>query len=282
MLTSLTLKCPFRTMPDSAFYVDLGHLTGLSHLEAPRLCWDPTHADVACLSSLTNLTSLDLVGCRLAGCVADSSALAPLVGLVSLGLEGDFCGMSLVQSLNVQAIQSLSLSEVIDDVSVLERAMGLTRLRISCEGDESYPHGLGPAIAKMSRLCSLRLSAKFRWGREPHEVFHLSPILPTLTCLTSLRFRGTLGGLGDIEACASLPALQCLWLSDTREVTPACVPILMSMTGFTALTLINTGIGQRHLTHEVISASDAERFCRGWPALELECKNYQLERTQSL
>ncbi len=69
--------------------------------------------DLACLSHLTRLTGLRLDGSTLAQCVAGSSVLVSLTGLVSLGICGASLGMSLLSKVNLKAVKwRLSLEPV--------------------------------------------------------------------------------------------------------------------------------------------------------------------------
>jgi hypothetical protein len=269
MLTSLVLVLDGRASGGTTLFPGLARLTGLSHLEVTVQGWDMTRGDLARVSSLTKLTSLCLLGSHLAGIVGGSSALLPLTGLVSMGLN--YCShMSRLPSLNVEALQSLTLHDVRHDVSVLRRASGLTQLDLRCFFNSlgEYPDELGHALAGMPRLCSLSLHmhGRIEGGCRPGP----SPILRASACLTRLKCSGDFGAVDpDIQACLSLPRLRSLVLCYTPEVTDASLPALQAMTGLTELVLEYTGIPQCFMTPDVRAAFDEDRLRRGWPRSKL-------------
>ncbi len=268
-LTSLVLAlAPYRTR-ELRRLTDLAHLTGLSHLELSRRDNEMTREDLACLSGLTNLTCLSLVGFVLGDSVAGSSALVPLTRLVSLGLS---CPDRILSPpiLNVEKLQSLTLCGGRQGVSLLQRATGLTHLNVSWHfaNASEYPQELGRALAGMSALRSLDLwlGGKLLGECRPGP----SPISQASTSLTRVRCCGQFGALrSDFEACMSLPCLRSLELAHARDITPACVPALQAMTGLTELALVFTGIREYHLTDEVRAVFNVERLRRGWPRLKI-------------
>jgi hypothetical protein len=284
MLTSLALEVGSGDNSEKTVFPGLAPLTGLSHLEVGPTDHLVTAADLACLSSLTRLTGLCLKGSYLSESLEGSSALAPLTGLVCLALMSE-PGISLLPSLNIEAFQSLSAVGGDADASVLRRATGLTHLRFRCvlpevEGEGEVEGGGGGgcpdellgALAGMSRLRCLDLDlSDFHWDASDPD---LSTILQALPSLTKLKYSGKLKVDRDMDACASLPCLRSLEFWNTQDVTPACLPALQAMTGLTELALKRTGISEHHLTPEVGSVFDVERFRRGWPYLKLVVSAY--------
>jgi hypothetical protein len=137
--------------PVGSIFSDLVHLTGLSDLMVPHSDVDLRLEDLACLAHLTKLTGLRLDGSTLAECVAGSSVLVSLTGLVSLGICGGPIGMSLLSQVNVKAYKWLGLTGSCGDISVLQRAMGMTWLKLEWgrEGADRLPE-LGLTLARMS------------------------------------------------------------------------------------------------------------------------------------
>jgi hypothetical protein len=273
-LSSLSLRL-YRNMRPGTVFPDLACLTGLGHLAVSDMFNNEAGAyvtgkDLAFLTPLSKLTSLRLDGCTLADCLRGSSALVPLKGIVSLAFCYGPFGVSLLPMVDVAALQSLSVSCVRGDISILHRATALTHLEFSSHNRQiGFPESLGPAIAKMSGLRALTLSLDR--GVWVPGVFDLGPVLRSLKMLTHLKFRGsfTVGARGDLKAIASLPCLKSLWLTRTSAVTPTCLPTLQAMSGLTKLVLCQTGISLMDLTPEVIARFDVERLCRGWPRLKL-------------
>ncbi len=267
-LTSLSLVLEREATREATLFSGLACLTGLSHLDVADTGRDVTRENLACLSHLTKLTCLGLVGSHTADCVGGSSVLLPLTRLVSVGLSytGRRCRPP---SLNVEALQSLTLLEVKPGVSVLQRATGLTHLEFSCRflGAREYPHELGRMLAGMSRLCSLDLGLTGKLSRDRRPTVSL--ISQASTTLTRLRCSGEFAAADpDIEACRGLPCLCSLVLCNTPKVTAASLPALQAMTGLTQLILEVTGIRQPPLTPEIRAAFDDERLRRGWPRLD--------------
>jgi hypothetical protein len=154
MLTSLTWLVSGCTSPGSALS-GLSHLTGLASLELSNI-WDLDLEGVAHIASLTGLTSLDLSGCRLADDVGASSALAPLTHLVRLGLFRGRSAKSFLPSLNLEALHSLTVGHVERDVTVTQRARGLTHLKLFHTLPD-LQHELDAVLARMTNLRSLHL-----------------------------------------------------------------------------------------------------------------------------
>jgi hypothetical protein len=270
-LTKLSLVIAGSRTAEGSVFSELVRLTGLSELRVPYSSVDLRLEDLACLAHLTKLTQLRLDGSKLAECVAGSSILVPLTKLVSLAICGGPVGISLLSKVNVKAFSWLILGGTCGDISVLQRATGLSWLEVdwSREGAEYLPE-LGPTLARMSRLCILTLHLDHEV--DSLEVFHLGPVLPALTNLIWLDYKGIFT-VGDLEACAGLPTLRVLVLRGTHEVTAACLPALQAMSGLDELKLLNTGIHQDELTPEVRAGFDIERLRRGWARLKLHCEN---------
>jgi hypothetical protein len=274
ILTRLTELCVIilgtRAAVGSDFSV-LVHLTGLFELTVPHSKVDLRLEDLAWLTYLTKLTGLSFRLSPLAECVAGSSVLVSLTNLVYLTIPGGPLGISLLSNVNVGAFKWLTLYGSCGDISVLQRAMGLSWLELewSREGAEYLPE-LGPTLARMSGLVRLVLHVDNEV--DSPEVFHLSPVLPALRRLTYLEYKGSFTA-GDLEACAALPKLRKLVLRGTQEVTVACVPALQAMSDLDELKLLNTGIHQDELTPEVRAGFDVERLRHGWARLKLRCEN---------
>jgi hypothetical protein len=272
-LTSLTVQLSCSMLSGNTIFSELARLTGLSHLEVidHHRGVVMRHGDLASLASLTALTCLSLKA-RLAACVAGSSALTPLTRLVSVGLGRDHVILSHLPSLNVEALQSLALSHVHDDISVLRRATGLTHLSLSCSGGpEGYRDEVVRIVDSMSRLQALELDVL----SVPEKVGHpgLSRIVQTLMGLTRLRYSGKVTMGRDLEACASLPGLRVLELHNCTDVTVAFLPALQALTGLTELDLKLTLICKVDLTRDVRAAFNVERLRCGWPPLRLKCQS---------
>jgi hypothetical protein len=75
MLSSLALKLYCQQEAGATIFTNLASLTQLSQLELSEQPQVVTHESLACLSLLTNMTRLCLVGCRLDGSVAGSPTL---------------------------------------------------------------------------------------------------------------------------------------------------------------------------------------------------------------
>jgi Leucine-rich repeat (LRR) protein len=268
MLTSVTWDVGFDDASPGDMFREMGQLTGLSRLEVRDILGKVARDHLACLLPLTKLTCLGLDECELADDVAASTALVPLTRLVSLRLLCQAYGMSLVRTLNLEAFQSLELSLVKGDTSVLHRATGLTHLDLDCWGSESL-QGLGSTLRRMPELCSLSIDTGSKL--QAQSAFNLSPVLQALTNLTKLRYSGNFTVDIDLRACAALPGLRNLRLTGISEVTPSCLPALQAMSGLSELTLCHTGIRSADLTPEVRAAFGVERHVRGWPRVELVC-----------
>jgi hypothetical protein len=270
-LTALSLLIRGARTDGGSIFSDLVHLTRLSNLRVPLSTVGLRLEDLACFAHLTKLTGLRLDSSTLAECVADSSVLVPLTGLVSLGICGGPLGISLLSKMNVKACKWLALTASCGDISVLERARTLTRLNLDWSRDAAgYLPELGPTLARMSGLIDLALHLED--DADSLGVFQLSTVLPALTNLTWLDYKGNFT-VGDLEACARLPSLRNLVLRGTRGVTAACVPALQAMSGLDKLTLLNTGIHKDELKPEVRAGFDVERLSRGWARLKLRCVN---------
>ncbi len=193
-LTYLYLVVYLTETPIPAILSDLVHLTRLSSLVLPYYASNEValkHEDLECLGHLTRLTWLRLDGFTLSECVAGSSALVSLTGLVCLKIRCETFGMSLLSNLNVRALQWLYLGDVSGDVSVLQRATRLTWLELSWNWSRhatDYPPDLGPMLARISRL--RRLSLYLHDDVISAKVFHLSPLLRALSVLTYLDYKG--------------------------------------------------------------------------------------------
>ncbi len=276
-LTSLTVKARCTASLGTSIFRELVHLTGLLHLGVPFSLPafnlpSMRDADLVCLGHLTKLTSLRLESVFPDDWVTGLFALIPLTGLVSLGLN---CGqqasvvMSLLSIMNVEAFHSLALLNAGGDISFLQRATQLTGLHLdfgwrTCHS--CYQPTLERAVARMSSLRSLKLEA--HWSPK---VFRLRRVLQLSTSLTYLCCTGDFTVGSDIKACASLPNLRCLILSEAAGVTPTCLPGLQALSGLHELSLLGTGIHSEDITSEVRAAFDAERLRRGWPPLKLQC-----------
>jgi hypothetical protein len=155
MLTGLTWLADEWISPGSALS-GVSQLTGLSTLELSNI-WDLDLDSIAHIASLTGLTNLDLSLCMLADDVGASSALAPLTRLVCLGLFSGRSARSFLPSLNLEALHSLTVWDGEGDISVIQRASGLTHLDLE-HGVKDLEHGLEAVLAKMSGLRSLDLT----------------------------------------------------------------------------------------------------------------------------
>jgi hypothetical protein len=265
-LTSLALVLEREATREATLFPGLACLTRLSHLDVEDTGRELTREELACMSRLTKLTCLRLEGFYLADCGECSSVLLPLTRLVSVRLNDDVWRRS---SLNVEALQSLTLHDVKPDISALLRATGLTHLEYRCcfAGAWEYAHELGRMLAGMSRLCSLDLDLSGQLHKDGRP--SVSLVSQASSTLTRLRCCGTLAAADpDIEACRALPRLRSLVLCTTPRVTAASLPVLQAMTSLTQLVLRFTGIRQRHLTPEVRAVFDDERLRRGWPRLD--------------
>jgi hypothetical protein len=246
---------------------DMRYLTGLCHFEVTHYYGRITGEDLASVGHLTRLTCLDISWCHFADSVAVSSALVPLTGLISVGLQGNALGMALLASLNVGALRSLTLKSSCANLAVLQGATGLTHLAFECDWVDSE-RGLRAMLCRMSELRSLHLS--FWRDIDPQNAFHLAPVLRVLTNLTELDYtKGNFDAPDDLMACASLPLLRHLVFQHVSTLTPACLPALQALSGLTELRLINNGIHLNSLTPEERLAFDVERLRRGWPRLRL-------------
>jgi hypothetical protein len=229
--------------------------------------------ELECIGQLTKLTRLGISTCWLCVSVLGSSVLAPLTRLVSLELYGAPHVMSLLASLNVEALRNLTIWEVQGDISILERATGLTQLDLSCSVPRLRNRETDAALdvtamlTGMSRLRSLYLHV----SGPLLQTFQLRPILLALTKLTDLTYSGNFTLASDMEACASIPGLKRLEISGRPGMSPACLPALQAMSGLTKLTLSNTDIHPDDLTPEVRAAFNVERFRFGWPGLHIDC-----------
>jgi hypothetical protein len=279
MLTSLTwVVGPVYANQGAVFHV-LAHLSNLVQLRVGRTVKPIEDEDLASLAHLTGLTCLQIGGCMLPESLADSTVLAPLTRLVSLTLCCGPVGMSILSTLNVEALQCLRVFRVEGNISVLQRATRLTLLEfkssISYHGEFGVLHGrtenpdiFVPTLARMTGLCSLGLRLE-QYGYHGLEEFHLSPVLAVLTNLTELGYSGKFAAQTDLPAIASLPGLLKLELFDS--VSFARLPALQAMSGLTRLTLHSTCYLQsQDLTRSVRARFDAERLHRGWPRLKLE------------
>ncbi len=273
MLNSLTWLVSSCRVSGTRF-PGLAQLTGLSRLKVSSP-WELGPEFVAHIASLTGLTSLDLSGCRFAWDATEVSALAPLTRLVSLGLFSGPFARSYLPSLNVEALQSLTLSHCGQAAEGLDRATGLTHLELAHRlGD--LPCGLDAVLASMSGLRSLDLCVMYTdpgtaLAHVTGNAFHLSHVLRALTNLTRLKYSGPFTAGSDMEACVSLPYLRELEFHSMQRVTLACLPALQAMSGLTKLTLRHSLIHQVDLTPKVRAAFDAPRLLRGWPPLKIEC-----------
>jgi hypothetical protein len=273
-LTRLTQLCVIikgtRTTQESMFS-DLVHLTRLAHLRVPYSNVDLTLEDLAFLAHLTKLTGLSFFRSPLGECLAGSSVLVSLTNLAYLTIPGGPLGISLLSNVNVKGFRWLVLLGSCGDISVLQRATGLMWLELEWgrEGAEYLPE-LGPTLARMSELRHLVLHVEDEV--DSPEIFHLSPVLPALTKLTYLEYKGSFT-VGDLGACAALPNLRKLVLRGTCEVTAACVPALQAMSGLDELKLLNTGIHEDELTPEVRAGFGVEQLRHGWARLRLHCEN---------
>ncbi len=277
MLSSLTwvgALCISRDL--GSVFPGLAHLTGLSRLKVSRT-WGLGLDCIAQIDFLTGLTSLDLSECGLARDVIDVPALAPLTRLVSVGLFSGFGARSYLPSLNIEALESLTLSNSGGDVRVLHRATGLTHFE-PAHDLKHFPVRLGLVVAIMSRLRSLSLcltghdpgAALALVTGHPWHAFHLSDVLGSLTNLTKLKYAGPFTEARDMAACVSLPSLQDLEFHSMQGVTLASLPALQAMSGLTKLTLRHSLIHVVDLTPKVRAAFDAPRLLRGWPPLKIE------------
>jgi hypothetical protein len=267
MLTSLAWDVDYDHRRPGDIFLELAHLTGLAELRLSNMLREVKREHLASLSPLTTLTCLDLSDCELANDVAGSGALMPLNPLVSVHLLWVSSGMLLLPALKLTSLQSLALSYVMGDISVLHSATGLTHLEFGCRGSGSLV-GLEATLARMSQLRSLSLNISGLG--QPPEVFRLSTVLGALTSLTKLRYDGDFSVGTDLAAVAALSGLLSLELI-TPEVTPACLPALQAMSALTELTLRYTWIRLGDLTPEVRAAFNVERDRRGWPRLKLVC-----------
>jgi hypothetical protein len=268
MLTSLAWDMAYDDKNPRDLFPELAHLTGLSRLTLSNIRWWVRHEDLACLSPLTKLTFLGFKECDLHDDVEGSRALVPLTSLVSVQMSSVTDGKLLLPALKVESLQSLSLWCVAGDISVVQRATGLTHLQFHCFSASQSLFGLEETLARMSKLRSLSLTISEL--AKPPEGFHLSTVLRALTSLTKLRYCGNFRVGTDMSACAALPGLVSLELK-THEVTPACLPALQAMSGLTHLNVRHTGIYWKDLTPEVIAAFNSERDRRGWPGLRFVC-----------
>jgi hypothetical protein len=175
--------------------------------------------------------------------------------------------MGLLSSLNVEALQGLTVLDVEGDVPDLLRATKLTGLELEITRDNCWTENspkVGRALARISTLRSLALDL------QP-DGLQLGPILRASTGLTYLRYNGKFTVGDELEACASLPSLRCLELVRTDGVTPANLSALQAMSSLDELALRDTGIREDDLAPEVRAVFDVERLCRGWPPLKLQC-----------
>jgi hypothetical protein len=282
MLTSVTwIVAPVGGTRRSVF-CGLQHLTKLSRLVVAYVAQrkgEVQDEELASIARLTGLTCLEMGCCRLPESLAGSSVLAPLTCLVSLALRCGPVGLSILSTLNVEALRRLSMFHVEGDVSVLQRATGLTHLEFSTSVYRNeLQHGrvdngevFAPMLATMTGLRSLSLDLE-TYRYQALAKFQLSPALAVLTNLTELEYSGNFEGRTDLPAIASLPGLRKLEL--VYCVSFSDLPALQAMSGLTRLTLRGTCIGPEDLTRKVRAGFDAERLRRGWPRLKLRvCVN---------
>jgi hypothetical protein len=280
MLTSLTWVPGLSYGNHGAVFHVLAHLSNLSRLRVGCIGKLVRNGDLASIAHLTGLTCLDMGCCRLHGVLPGSTVLTPLTCLVSLTLCCDRVGMSILSTLNVEALQSLRVLRVEGNISVLQRATRLTLLEFrssQCYLDDSgVQRGrienkeiFAPTLAMMTGLRSLSLSLE-TYGYGALAKFQLSPVLAVLTKLTELEYNGSYQRRSDLPAIASLPGLSKLELSLCISFSVSDLPTLRSMSGLTRLTLRNTYPQPKSLTRRVRAALDAECGHRGWPPLKLE------------
>jgi Leucine-rich repeat (LRR) protein len=212
---------------------DVSALTNLSQLTTLNLSGCKSLRDISALASLSQLTTLDLSGCK---SLRDISALASLSQLTTLDLAGceSLSDVSVLANLSQLTSLKLSYCESLSDLSGLANLTQLTTLDLAgCESLSDVS-----VLANLSQLTSLKLSncsslSDINALGELKQLTSLKllyceslsdvSVLANLSQLTSLKLSNCsslsdINALGELKQLTSLELLYCGSLSDINAL----------------------------------------------------------------